>query len=225
MYEIWRRPQTLLETRGTQLCGPGWCLPNPMLFVSSVMRAVAAEQSPVVDLVEGLRRGNPDAIAEAYDEHHEAIRAFAQRLVGDEALAEDLVHEVFVSLPQLIESFRGDSSLRTFLIGVAVNHARRHVRNAARRRQLLERASHDSVPPSSPNPERQLETQTLLAAIDRALDQVPMDQRVAFILCDVEERTSAEAAEIVRAPEATVRTRLRQARLKLREVLEAEGFR
>lgn len=196
-----------------------------MLFVSSVMRAVAAEQSTAVDLVEGLRRGNPDAVAVAYDEHHEAIRAFAQRLVGDEALAEDLVHEVFVSLPQLIDGFRGDSSLRTFLIGVAVNHARRHVRNASRRRELLERASHDSVPPSAPNPERQLETQTLLAAIDRALDQLPIEQRVAFILCDVEERTSAEAAEIVRAPEATVRTRLRQARLKLREVLEAGGFR
>lgn len=196
-----------------------------MLFVSTVMRAVAAGQTPVVDLIEGLRRGNPDAIAEVYDEHHEAIRAFATRLVGDEALAEDLVHEVFVSLPQLIDGFRGDSALRTFLIGVAVNHGRRHVRNAARRRTILEQASHDSVPPSSPNPERQLETQTFLAVLDRALDQLPHEQRVAFILCDVEERTSSEVSVIVGAPEATVRTRLRQARLKLREVLEAEGLR
>ena len=196
-----------------------------MLFVSTVMRAVAAGQSPVVDLVEGLRRGNPDAIAEVYDEHHEAIRAFATRLVGDEALAEDLVHEVFVSLPRVIDGFRGDSALRTFLIGVAVNHGRRHVRNAARRRTILERAGQDSLPPSSPNPERQLETQTFLAFIDRALDELPHEQRVAFILCDVEERTSSEVAEIVGAPEATVRTRLRQARLKLREVLEAEGLR
>ncbi len=189
------------------------------------MRAVVAGQSPVVDLLEGLRRGDPEAIAEAYDEHHEAIRAFATRLVGDEALAEDLVHEVFVSLPEVIHSFRGDSALRTFLIGVAVNHGRRHVRNATRRRAILEQAHHDAVPPSNPNPERQLETRIFLATLDRALDQLPLEQRVAFILCDVEERTSIEVADIVGAPEATVRTRLRQARLKLREVLEAEGLR
>jgi RNA polymerase sigma-70 factor (ECF subfamily) len=111
------------------------------------------------------------------------------------------------------------------LIGVAVNHGRRHVRNAARRRAILEQAHRDSAPPSSPTPERQLETQAFLAILDRALDELPIEQRVAFVLCDVEERSSAEVSQIVGAPEATVRTRLRQARLKLREVLEAEGLR
>lgn len=196
-----------------------------MLSVTGVMRAVVAGQSPVVDLLGGLRRGDPEAIAEAYDEHHEAIRAFATRLLGDEALAEDLVHEVFVSLPEVIHGFRGESALRTFLIGVAVNHGRRHVRNAARRRSILEQAHKDAAPPSNPTPERQLETQAFLATLDRALDELPVEQRVAFVLCDVEERSSAEVSQIVGAPEATVRTRLRQARLKLREVLEAEGLR
>ena len=218
-------PQTNSSPRGTEVVSASWCVPSPMLFVSSIMRAVVAGPSPVVDLVEGLRRGDPDAVATTYDEHHEAIRAFATRLVGDEALAEDLVHEVFVSLPDVIPAFRGDSALRTFLIGVAVNHARRHVRNAARRRAILEQAHHDSVPPPNPNPERQLETRSFLAILDRALDELPLDQRVAFILCDVEERTSGEVSEIVGAPESTIRTRLRQARLRLREVLEAEGLR
>ena len=79
MGEFRRQLQTLSCPEVTQGRAPGWCAPNPMLFVSTVMRAVAAGQSPVVDLVEGLRRGNPDAIAEVYDEHHEAIRAFASR--------------------------------------------------------------------------------------------------------------------------------------------------
>ena len=189
------------------------------------MRAVVAGQAPVVDLLDGLRRGDPEAVATAYDEHHEAIRAFATRLVGDEALAEDLVHEVFVALPEVIHGFRGDSALRTFLIGIAVNHGRRHVRNAARRRVILERATREAAPQPSHSPERELETRAFLAALDRALDQLPMDQRVAFVLCDVEERSSIEAAQIVSAPEATIRTRLRQARLKLRQLLEAEGVR
>jgi len=48
---------------------------------------------------------------------------------------------------------------------------------------------------------------------------------VAFVLCDVEERTSAEAAELAGAPEATMRTRLFHARKKLRAALEKEGVR
>jgi RNA polymerase sigma-70 factor (ECF subfamily) len=53
---------------------------------------------------------------------------------------------------------------------------------------------------------------------------LPLDQRVAFVLCDVEERTSGEAAELAGAPEATMRTRLFHARKKLRTALTKEGI-
>ncbi len=66
------------------------------------------------------------------------MRAFAKRLVGETAATEDLVHEVFVTLPKAIRGYRGDSSLRTFLISIAVNHARHHVRAAVRRRRAME---------------------------------------------------------------------------------------
>ena len=58
-----------------------------------------------------------------------------------------------------------------------------------------------------------------------ALDALPIEQRVAFVLCEVEDRTSREAAEIIGAPEGTVRTRLFHAKRKLREELENRGFR
>src|SRR5438105_2167805 len=91
------------------------------------------------DLVARLRAGERSAVEEAYIAHHAAIRRFARRLVGDEASAEDIVHEAFVALPRAIRNFRGDGSLRSFLIGVAVNHSRRHVRSAMRRRCATER--------------------------------------------------------------------------------------
>src|SRR6476660_2446594 len=75
-------------------------------------------------LVERLRRGDLDAIAEVYDRHHAAVRSFARRLVGDEAAAEDLVHDVFVALPPAMGRYQGAASLRTFLVSIAVNHAR-----------------------------------------------------------------------------------------------------
>jgi RNA polymerase sigma-70 factor (ECF subfamily) len=175
-------------------------------------------------LVERVRRAEPQAVGQVYDEHHAAVRAFARRLVGDSAAAEDLVHEVFVSLPQAIRGYRGDASLRTFLISIAVNHARHHVRAAARRRAAMERLGREPVR-SAVDPEAHARRRELADALSRALDSLPLDQRVAFVLCEVEERSSHEAAGLVGVPEATVRTRLFHARRKLREALEEEDVR
>lgn len=174
------------------------------------------------DLIERLQRGEPRALGEVYDLYHSVVRTFAKRLVGEAAAAEDLVHEVFVSLPRAMQRYRGESSLRTFLIAVAINHARHYVRAAARRRKTIE--SFSMQPPANiPDPEATARRKELARALNRALDALPMDQRVAFVLCEVEERTSKEAATIVGAPEATVRTRLFHAKKKLRVSLEREG--
>lgn len=182
------------------------------------------DQDERAELCARVERGEPAAVGQIYDEHHEAVRAFATRLVGEPASAEDLVHEVFVSLPQAMRGFRGESSIRTFLISIAVNHARHFVRSAARRRTALDKLSLEP-PPSSPNPERDYRRRQLADALTRALDALPLDQRVAFVLCDVEERSSSQVARIVGAPEGTVRTRLFHARKKLRAQLEKEGVR
>ncbi len=178
----------------------------------------------VPDLVDRLARGDGDAVAEAYDLHHESVRAFATKLLGDAAAAEDLVHDVFVSLPRVIRGYRRRSSLRTFLIGVAVNRARHHVRAAARRRRATDRLA--TLPrPDVEDPESRVQRAQLAAALAVALDRLPLRQRIAFVLCVMEERTSVEAAEIVGVSEGTIRSRLLYAKRKLRAALESEGVR
>jgi RNA polymerase sigma-70 factor (ECF subfamily) len=176
------------------------------------------------ELVERLRRGEAAAVGEAYDRHHAALRRFARRLVGDDASAEDLVHEAFVTLPRAIRQFCGESSLCTFLVSIAVNHARHHLRAAARRRAAVERFACEP-PATSSDPEQHATRASIARALSRALDTLPLDQRVVFVLCEVEERTAGEASEITGAPEATVRTRLFHARRKLRVELERQGIR
>jgi len=80
-------------------------------------------------------------------------------------------------------------------------------------------------PASSPNPETQAGRAQLAATLTRALDALPLEQRVAVVLCEVEERTAAEAAQIVGVPEATIRTRAFHARRKLRDALSKDGVR
>jgi RNA polymerase sigma-70 factor (ECF subfamily) len=186
---------------------------------------VAAETGPWL-LVERLREGDTRALGELYDQHAAALLAFARRLVGDGEAAKDLVHEVFITVPKAIQRFEGQSSLRTVLVSIAVNHARHHVRSAARRRSLSERFAREPEPSNQGStPERDVARERLARALSRALDTLPLDQRVAFVLCEVEERTSREVAEIVGAPEATVRTRLFHAKKKLRDELERRGVR
>lgn len=177
------------------------------------------------ELAERLRDGDRDAVEQAYVAHHAAVRAFARRLVGDEAAAEDIVHEAFIALPRAIRRFRGEGSLRSFLIGVAINHSRRHVRSAMRRRRATERlAARDEVlpPPGAATPADDLRRKRLASRLWAALDRLPIDQRAVFVLCEAEQRTSVEVAAIVGAPEGTVRTRLFHAKRKLREILEDE---
>jgi RNA polymerase sigma-70 factor (ECF subfamily) len=175
-------------------------------------------------LVARLRSGDVSAFAEAYDRHHVHVRAFARRFLGDDATAEDLVQETFLALAGAVGRFREDSSLQTFVLSVALNHARRHLRAARRRRLAAARLANEPLP-AMESPDIGVSRTQLAAVLLRALDALPIDQRAAVVLCDVEDRTSAEAALIVGAPEATVRTRLFHARRKLREILAGEGWR
>lgn len=175
------------------------------------------------DLVAQLRAGDREAVEQAYVAHHAVIRGFARRLVGDEAAAEDIVHETFVSLPRAIRRFRGEASLRSFLIGVAANHSRRFVRSAIRRRRATERlAARELLRPTTVDATEELIRRRLADRLHAALDRLPLDQRIVFVLCEAEQRTSVEVAEIVGAPEGTVRTRLFHAKRKLRELLGKE---
>jgi RNA polymerase sigma-70 factor (ECF subfamily) len=162
--------------------------------------------------------GERDALAEIYDAHAASLRRFARMLTGDTASAEDLVHDVFVALPRALARFRGEGSLGSFLLSMAAHKARNHVRHAIRTRAVAAKMK-ASPPPASPSPEGVLDNDQLRMALSRALDALPLKQRLAFVLCDVEGMSSEAAAHVLQIPAATVRTRLHHARAALREQL------
>ena len=165
---------------------------------------------------------DPQAIDEVYRTHHTALRGFARKLVGDEDVAEDLVHDTFVALPDAIKRFRGDATLRTFLIAIALRRGHKYIRSAMRRRAAMAKLA-EQPPPSSRGPDDDLAREQLAIILYRALDRLPNDQRVAFVLCEIDQHSAAEAGTIAGAPEATMRTRLFHARKKLRALLETEA--
>lgn len=193
-----------------------------MTALDATLALAAGINAEEVDLVERLRRGDRDAIGQAYVAYQVPIRAFARRLVGDPAAAEDIVHDTFLALPRAMRGYRGESPLRAFLIGVAVNHSRRHVRASARRRRAHERMA-ASPAPTAVDGAAEVERRRLAQRLWTALDALPIDLRIAFVLCEVEQRTSGEVATILGAPEGTIRSRVFHAKKRLRAQLGEDG--
>lgn len=185
-------------------------------------RELAGIESQGDALLEALGRGEASALRDVYRQHHEAVRAFARRLLSSEADAEEIVQDVFVNLPQAVRAFRGDCALSTFVMSVAVNHARHLMRAAGRRgaahsRLAEQQLSQVAVAPAA---DEAAEREELARRLLDAMSQVSSEQRLAFVLCDVEERTSQEAAQILGIPASTLRSRLSVARQTLRALLE-----
>jgi RNA polymerase sigma-70 factor, ECF subfamily len=172
-----------------------------------------------------LESGDRESMTLLYRTHQRPLRALARRLLGDEIEAEDLVHDVFVAVPKALRNYSGETPLSTFLCGMLVNFSRRRLRSFGRLRRALARFVERGAPVSTPHAgPAALEQRELALRLSAALDRLPFAQRAVVVLCLVEERSAGEASEILRVPEATVRTRLFHGRKKLTALLgEPEG--
>ena len=194
--------------------------PRPRLTIASAPRP-ASDRAGDAAIVDGLRAGRIGALAAAFDRWNGRVRVLARRLLSDPASAEDVVQDVFACLIRAMRRFRGEVDVEAFILAIAVKRARHHQRAAARRRRAMERlAIEDRGGPS--DPERDAYRRELGRHLEAALDRLPIAQREAFVLCEVEELSSPRASEIAAVPEATIRTRLFHARRRLRELLGAE---
>ena len=188
--------------------------PSSRPLEASVEDQVADEAA----ILDGLRRQDLGALARAFDRWHQRVRVLARRLLSDAAAAEDVVQETFTALPRAVRGFRGEVALETFVLAIAVKRARHHRRAAARRQRALARLNNEARNPLR-DPEQETYRRQLGLRLAAALDRLPLPQRIAFVLCEIEELTSSQAAAVAGVPEATVRTRLFRARSLLREKL------
>jgi RNA polymerase sigma-70 factor, ECF subfamily len=153
----------------------------------------------------------------------------ALNLLGDRDEALDLSQEVFLRVFRTIHRFRGQSSLRTWIYRIAVNQARNRHRFWRRRHRAdqvsLDQhiASHGEFPSGSElTPDRLLAQKELGERLQRALDNLPFDQRSAIVLREIDGLSYEEIAFSLGVAVGTVKSRLTRARQALRlELREA----
>jgi RNA polymerase sigma-70 factor (ECF subfamily) len=167
-------------------------------------------------LVAACALHDPGAMGELFDRHGDAVHRFLSRLMGAGCWdVDDMVHTTFIEALRSAARFRGGSSVRTWLFGIASNIGRHHIRDQVRRRSFL-KALGDIKPAPGQTPDQAAERQQMVERVAAALAQLPFDLRAAFVLCDLEEMSGADAAAALDVRQGTLGRRLFEARRALR---------
>jgi RNA polymerase sigma-70 factor (ECF subfamily) len=197
-------------------------------------------------LCAALRRGDEAAFSRLVELYHAPLRRLALTHVRSAAVADEVVQETWLAVVRGIDRFEGRSSLKTWIFRILANIAKTRGVREARSIPLSSLAAeladgepavdpdrfldqqherwpgHWSSPPARWDtlPEEHLEGRETLAALERAIEQLPPLQRRVIVLRDVEGWEADEVCRLLALSEGNQRVLLHRARSKVRQALE-----
>lgn len=164
--------------------------------------------------------GDSAALGALFDRFHVAIYRVAGRFpLTDDFARDDIVQATFLEVRRVAHTYRGTSSVKAWILGIAANVARRAYRGEQRRR--VRQAKYLAVP-EAPTLELadQVERRQMLERVQRAIAELSQDQQVAFVLCDLEQLPCTDVARALDVPEGTMARRLHDARKAIRAAIQ-----
>ena len=172
-----------------------------------------------LDLVERHRNGDSAAFEEVYRQHSGRLFNLLLRMSGTPDAAEDLLQDVFLLAHRKLDSFRGDSTLGTWLYRLTVNHCLDYLRGRqARMGRVTDSIDEENAPePVAGNPIGPITRMEL----ERAIAGLPDGCRTAFLLHDVEGFEHREVAAMLGVSEGTSKSQVHKARMRLRAALRS----
>lgn len=183
-----------------------WMVPVPRLQVVG-----GAQEGRETDatLVERMRRGSRSAEEAFYREYAPQVLALTTRLLSRRSDAEDATQDTFVLALENLAQLRDTAALRPWLLRIAVSQARRRFRRRKMLRALgLHIGADDATLDSLVSPGASAEVKTDLAALDRVLATLPVEQRIAWMLRYVEGQELIEVAHACGCSLATIKRRI-----------------
>lgn len=175
-------------------------------------------RSADLELAGRIRSGDGAAFEALYRQHATRLYNLASRMAAGATDAEDLLQDIFLLAYRKLGSFRGDSSLGTWLYRLAMNHCLDVLRNRQTRMgQVTDSMDEpDAVPVAAPGPGLGAVSRIDL---ERAIEALPPACRAAFLLHDVEGFGHHEVADILGVSEGTSKSQVHKARLRIRAYL------
>ena len=165
-----------------------------------------------------FKAGSRDALQRIYEKYRDTLLTLAMALLNDEATAEDVVHDVFVSFAQSANRFRQRGSLRAYLATCVVNRVRDRMR--ARKHQGVSLDAEMPLESDAVPPDGRILSDERSRLVARALARLSDEQREAIALHLSAQMTFRQMAKIQDLPVSTVRGRYRHGINRLRSILD-----
>jgi RNA polymerase sigma-70 factor (ECF subfamily) len=198
-------------------------MPNSQSIAgSAASRIRRCEAASDDDLIGAIARRDRDAMHVLFSRYNVRVFRFTMRLVGREAVAEELVGEVFLEVWRNAARFAARSSVSTWILGIA-----RHKALSARERRAcepLDDTTNDSIADHSDDPEITMQNTERASILRDCLQRLSPAHREIIDLVYYHGQTIEEVARIVGVPPGTVKTRLHYARKLLAHFLAAHGI-
>ena len=184
------------------------------------------------ELIRQVCQGRPDLFYSLIEPYERMVFAIAYSVLNNAADAEEVAQEAFLKALKGLRSFRGDAKFSTWLVQIALNEARARLRqNRSHLHQSLDEGSGTQDSEYMPMdladwreiPSEALERKELKQRIEETLETLRPIYREVLVLRDIQHLSIAETSQALGISEDLVRTRLRRARLQMREAL-APGY-
>jgi RNA polymerase sigma-70 factor (ECF subfamily) len=192
------------------------------LAMLAILAEVAAPREPEGDdaLVARHRADDPDAFAEIYRAHADAVYRRLTRILGPIAEREDLAQDVFLALHRALPRFRGEASLGTLIQRIAINVAYEHLRRSGRRpASPVDTRFFDELIAPDASPEVRAASREDLARVFVCLSRIKPKKRIALLLRVVDGMAFDEIGRLVDASPETVAKRVQHGMRELDALL------
>jgi len=173
------------------------------------------------ELLRRIGRGDESAMAAFYREHGRVVLAQVLLVTGERVLAEEVTQDTMLAVWRGAGSFRGESSVRSWVIAIARRQTRDRLR--ARRLHLVDDSYLADQPSSGPGPEATALDRAELAEVTAAIRELPASHREVLGLAFGSGLSLPEVAEVLEIPVGTVKSRLFGARTALSRILNEKG--
>jgi RNA polymerase sigma-70 factor, ECF subfamily len=189
-----------------------------------IISGMKPDNSSDTELLQAMRAGDEEALAALYRRRQPGIYRFALQMCGSQELAEDITQEVFMVLIREAHTFdpaRG--SLSAFLMGIARHYVLRRLQRERFYVSMNDAPDNGSLSSqllvTTVGPLDEMSRMEAIEAVRRAVLALPERYREVVVLCDLQEMSYAETAEVLGCAIGTVRSRLHRARALLIEKL------
>jgi RNA polymerase sigma-70 factor, ECF subfamily len=183
---------------------------------------IATRQSADSELLNRIAFGDKLALQALFARHNVRVYRFVLRFVGDEALAEDVVNDVFVDVWRNADRFEGNSQVSTWILAIARFKALSSLRR--RKDDALDDLEAAAIPDTADDPEIAMQKKDRVAILRECMSHLSHDHREIIDLVYYHEKSIVEVAEIVGVPENTAKTRMFHARKRMSKLLQQAGI-